>query len=198
MLGAGVRRAEEWLDKSTGREASWALRLRSLLVDGRTDSAQAAGWPWFPDSGSWVTPTCFGVLALEKRSRVLGSAQPQQRCAAGREYLLTHRCRDGGWNHGSTRALGYDSDSYPETTGQALLALHDAPRERIASGIEKARAHVGQCRSVEALSWLRLGLSAHGEAVVDVPVLHGHGSVPEHALTLISEAAVNGRNVFLE
>lgn len=124
----------------------------------------------------------------------------EQRCASAREYLISHTCRDGGWNHGSTKALGYDSDSYPETTGQALLALHDVPNDKLGRSLERARQHFASCRSLEAFNWLRLGLLSHthGQTVRDLAAPTGHASVPETAIQILADAAANGRNIFLE
>lgn len=191
-------RALGWLADRAGRESSWVQRARSFLLGLPSNAAVGNGWPWFPDTAAWVTPTCFGLLALEKANRMTPSRHLEERCKSAREYLLERRCRDGGWNHGSTRALGYDSDSYPETTGQALLALHNVPGEALRASLERARGHVKTCRSLEALEWLKLGLAAHGQRFPDRPAPKGHGGVPEMAVNVLAGAAANGRNLFLE
>ena len=111
--------------------------------------------------------------------------------------MLARRCRDGGWNHGSTRALGYDSGSYPETTGLALLALHDAQGPEVEFGVAAAERHLAMCRSAEAASWLTLGLLARGRSV-SAPALETHGGVIETALQALASAAAQGRNLFLD
>jgi hypothetical protein len=172
--------------------------MSSALIDGRLSRPEGDGWPWFPDTTAWVTPSCFGLLALEKAKRSGDSRHLEERCDAARQYLLSHTCRDGGWNHGSTKALGYDSDSYPETTGQVLLALHAVPAERLRRSLERAHQHFEACRSSEALSWLRLGFQAHGLNVPDRPAPTGHGTVLEASLNILAQAALNGHNSFLE
>jgi hypothetical protein len=117
--------------------------------------------------------------------------------AQGQAFLLGRRCRDGGWNHGSSKALGYDSDSYPETTGLALLALQGVRREEVLQGVARAEQHLASCRSQEAASWLRLALLAHGRKPL-VPVLPSRGETMDLALAALAEAAGEGRNVFLE
>jgi len=119
-----------------------------------------------------------------------------QRIQEGRSFLLARRCRDGGWNHGSTRALGYDSDSYPETTGIALLALHAATGPEVTKGLERGEQHLAACQSSEAASWLRLGLGAHGRPY-PAAALPMHGGVMEIALAALADAAQAGRNPFL-
>ena len=197
---AGVRRdlALNWLSRTSGRESGWLQRARSALLDGRFQNPQGDGWPWFPETAAWVTPTCFGLIAIEKAAHSELSPQLEQRSNSGREYLLAHTCRDWGWNHGSTKALGYDSDSYPETTGQALLALHGLSATRLERSIERARRHFETCQSFEACCWLKQGLMAHRVNVPDRQWPRSHGTVMETAVGLLTAAAANGRNIFLE
>jgi hypothetical protein len=149
-----------------------------------------------------------------------GSASPsdlKKRIDQGLNYLLARRCRDGGWNHGSTHALGYDSDSYPETTGLALLALHGLDNPKVIQGLERGEQHLAVCQSSEGVSWLRLGLGAHGRTPLPtaerVPNQAGdgsniaeagallpsmHGGVMEIALAKLADAAQAGKNSFLD
>ena len=113
-----------------------------------------------------------------------GQAAPEtfaKRIQQGRSFLLARRCRDGGWNHGSTRALGYDSDSYPETTGMALLALHGVSAVPMDDALRVAERHLENCQSQEAASWLTLGLLARGRSPAPT-ALAGHGGTTEIAL----------------
>jgi len=187
----------QWLVTKSGRESTWLEGLRSLLLDGHVGQSGASGWPWFPDTVAWVTPTCFGVLALEKANHVHPSRHIEKRCAGACQYLLLHKCRDDGWNHGSTKALGYDSDSYPETTGQALLALHNLDASLGPSPMDRALHHFASCQSQEALNWLKLGLLAQGVKPPDRPMPPGHGTLPEIAIAMLAETAARGRNIFL-
>jgi hypothetical protein len=159
-------RAAGWLTAATGRESGLLQQLRLRLLGVPTDPAQAYdGWPWFPSAAAWVAPTALSVLALQRLERAYKETAPvdeiRKRIEHGEEFLLARRCRDGGWNHGSTKALGYDSDSYPETTGLALLALRQRSSS-IAGAIDVAERHLQKSRSLEASSWLTLALSACG------------------------------------
>jgi squalene-hopene cyclase-like protein/prenyltransferase/squalene oxidase-like repeat protein len=196
--GLDASRAAAWTVAQSGRESGWVFRLRRLLL-GLKNEADAGhpGWPWYPETAAWVTPTALTLLALEKIQREHPSKTLEDRCQSGRGYLLARRCADGGWNHGSTHALGYDGPSYPETTGLALLALRGTPG--LERGLEIARRHYAVAKSLEAVSWLRLGFGAHG-----LPVSPPAISVPEPrttldlALGIIADAAATRGNIFLE
>jgi hypothetical protein len=155
------------------------------------------GWPWYPGSAAWVTPTALSILALRKLHQRTGDRGIPARIEQGRAFLMARRCRDGGWNHGSTKALGYDSDSYPETTGVAMLALHDSTADAVTEAIPVAERHLALCKSQEAASWLTLALLARGRKPSPV-ALAAHGGTPEIALSTLAQAAREGRNLFLE
>jgi hypothetical protein len=208
-------RAEAWTVDQTGRESGWVFRLRLWMLgaDSSSDSMSFDGWPWYPGAAAWVGPTALSVLALQKLAKRGGPASRsdlKKRIDQGVSYLLARRCRDGGWNHGSTRSLGYDSDSYPETTGLALLALHGVNDPKVTEGLARGEQQLAVCPSSEGVSWLRLGLAAHGRPplapaagrVVNqadgskAPAMHG--GVMEIALAALADSAQAGKNPFLD
>ena len=164
LEGIDRNKAETWTIEQTGRESGWVNRLRLWMLGADSDDTfKFDGWAWYPGTAAWVGPTAISILALQKLEKRGGggdSASLKKRIDQGRGFLLARRCRDGGWNHGSTRALGYDSDSYPETTGLALLALHGVNGPEVAQGLVRGEQHLASCQSSEAASWLRLGLGA--------------------------------------
>lgn len=191
--------AAGWLLKQTGRESGLVYRMRMRLLGVRIETEGFDGWPWFPGTAAWVAPTALSILALQKLRRTDGGniATPiAKRIDEGRKFLLVRRCRDGGWNHGSTRALGYDSDSYPETTGVALLALNDSKEPEVTRAELVAEKQAAACRSLEGASWLTLALLARGRTVRAASP-GAHGGTVELALSTIAQAAELGRNVFL-
>ena len=192
-----LKRASQWLVGQTGRESGLVHRLRLRLLGLGADPTQRFdGWPWYPATAAWVAPTALTLLALERFNRSAGDLQIQKRLDDGRSFLLARRCRDGGWNHGSTHALGYDSDSYPETTGLALLALHHVASSELGVALELAERHLRESQSLEATSWLSLGLLAHGRTPLVRSVTSHQGTVAV-ALAKLTEAATAGRNVFV-
>lgn len=168
-LGAeSCGRALDWLRGQTGRESGWSYRLQQRLNG--NSASYPKGWAWFPGAAAWVIPTSMGILAFERALLHGDDSSLTERITAGREYLLSRMCADGGWNHGSNQALGKDGDSYPETTGIALLALdgaktEPAKRPAIQRAKAAARRHLETCKTAEGQAWLRMGLAAHGEKI---------------------------------
>jgi hypothetical protein len=213
LEGIDRKKAATWTIEQTGRESGWVNRLRLWMLGAEVgDSFKFDGWAWYPGTAAWIAPTAISVLALEKLEKAKGGADGaslKKRIDQGRGFLLSRRCRDGGWNHGSTSALGYDSDSYPETTGLALLALHGENGPELTRGLARGEQHLSMCRSSEGISWLRLGLSAHGRSAAPTPagsLNHAaeaaasppmHGGVMEIALAALADAALAGRNTLL-
>ena len=163
----GVRqyeRAIRWLLATTGKESTPVHRLRQWLLGNRTPAElDRSGWPWTPGTAAWVAPTAVAVLALEKAALHGDSPAIRKRIAEGREFLLSRACPEGGWNHGSVPDLSDHPKPYPEMTGLALAALRGVNGPEVQRGLAAARDFLKDCRSGEALNWLRLGLMAHGQ-----------------------------------
>ena len=158
--------ARAWLENQTGQESTFFSRVRRLLLGEKLEVGEGThGWSWFPGTAAWVMPTAMSILALER----IAAGQGADRIRMGREFLLARICQDGGWNHGSSRALGYEANSYAETTGVALLALHGAKSPKIDTALTKAEEQLARCRAVQGQCWLRMGLIAHGRKPVAAP-----------------------------
>jgi hypothetical protein len=188
-----------WLLGQKGRESTLLIRLRWWLLGVEAgQEAKDPGWPWFPGTAGWVAPTALTVLALEKLDPQRGDREIQERLEMGRRFLLARQCRDGGWNHGGSRTLGYETDSYPETSGLVLLALHRISHAKLSRALAHAEEHLRLCRSAEVCAWLQLGLLAHGWPLPERrPDLLPCRSIPDTALSVLAEAAKEGRNLFL-
>ena len=197
LLGADRhRKAITWLAGLTGEESQLVYRTREwLLGHTRPTDQQFPGWPWVPDTAAWVAPTSFAILALRKECRRAPNSRLEQRIDEGRRFLLLRMCAEGGWNHGSVRALGYESNPYPETTGLALAALGGIRSPKIDRALGVARAFLKNCQSADAYNWLRFGLMAHHALAADElpPERWQYRSIPETALAALAAAAQQGR-----
>jgi len=191
LLPAGVagvpqhRRAVDWLRGQTGRESGWRYRFSQWMSGDKEEFPE--GWPWFPGAAAWVIPTSLAVLVFENELRTRPDSELSDRVAKGKRFLMTRMCADGGWNHGSNKALGRDGDSYPETTGIALLALRGTKFDR---SIAAAKRHLAECRSAEGIAWLRMGLAAHGENVA-APLNPPRRTIMDAALWELSQSPRN-------
>jgi Prenyltransferase and squalene oxidase repeat len=128
------------------------------------------GSPWYPSTAAWIAPSTMSVLALARVERINARniADREELGIAIRRaqrYILSRRCRDGGWNHGGSPYRSEDAESYPEMTGMALLALQGVPPGELAGPLARAQAFLAEPQSAEALSWLQLGLRRHGHSI---------------------------------
>jgi hypothetical protein len=162
----GVRpheRAIRWLLGTTGEESTAVFRLRRWLLGNSPARPEPAGWPWVRGTAAWVVPTALAMLALDKENQRRPSQAIHDRLADGRRFLMERMCVSGGWNHGSTKVYGIDGLPYPETTGVALAAIRGMRGPATDRAIATAQRFLTECRSADALNWLRLGLLAHGQ-----------------------------------
>lgn len=200
-LGASAHgRAIRWIAGLTGKESTRVYRFREWLLGHQPAPDQSSpGWPWMPETAAWVTPTSLAILALQKECRRAAGAEWEARIEAGRQFLLNRTCDQGGWNHGSVRALGYPSEAYPETTGLALAALRGVDSPKVGTGLNLAERFLSESNSADELNWLRLGLLAHGRlpAGYTVPARVCRRRLQEHAIDWLVTAAVEGRGSFL-
>ena len=176
MPAESHKRGVEWLLRQSNRD-SWAVeRLRRFLLGSDSDDTDGKiGWPFFPGTAGWVSPTATAILALQSAAkRYPNDARIKARLAAGRDFLVARQCPDGGWTIGNPEVLGRDLASYPETTGQALLALGGSPFASLNKALLTAERQLARAESVEATAWLKLGLLAHGVHIArEAPVATG-------------------------
>ena len=193
------RRATAWLSATTGMESTTLFRIRQWLMGGQTPSDRTApGWPWVTGSAAWVIPTSLAILALDHENRLRPAPGLVPRIDGGRRFLINRMCKGGGWNHGSTRALGYETSAYPETTGMALAALRDCHLPQMDQSLALALRFLDQCQTADALNWLRLGLAAHGRMPQGYTPPDGikYRTVPEIATCILADGAVAGKSAF--
>jgi hypothetical protein len=152
-------------------EASWVVRLKFRLSDRqvRFDPTKY-GWPWVPDTVSWVVPTSIALITLEraKRRGLIRDRELQNRLRLGTEMLLDRACPGGGWNAGNAVVYGVPLRPHVDATAIALAALrchHNLPVVRdsltwILNSID--------CPSAYSLAWLILSAAAYKDLRSDV------------------------------
>jgi hypothetical protein len=158
-----ARRALGWLLTARGAEGRAWNRFRHWLAPHLVEQDQSIqGWPYAPETSSWVEPTALGILALRKAARYEASPALWNRLREAEKVILDRRCPDGGWNFGNRRVLGEDMVAYPETTGIALLALQGHPPESLAASYALASRFETQSIPDLGSAWLTLAVRAHG------------------------------------
>jgi hypothetical protein len=86
------------------------------------------GWPWIPETFSWVEPTSWCLLALKRavRTSPAGATEAvRSRIADGEALLIDRVCESGGWNFGNANAFGTSLPAHVPTSALGLLALQD-------------------------------------------------------------------------
>jgi squalene cyclase len=190
-----------WRPNDAVPTSTWVTCLGVLAVPNSGERAgdwlvahvhhKSGGSCWFPGTASWVTPTAITILALS-RLDVRGFAAPIEQ---SRRFLLSRRCRDGGWNHGGISSRSENAVSYPETTGVALLALVGVPSGQLATALRLSDDFLKNPGSVEGLSWLQMGLVAQGRKVEDAQPRFRPHNVRDISLRLLALAALEGRTL---
>jgi prenyltransferase beta subunit len=153
--------------------------------------SKEGGSPWFPGTAGWVTPTATSILALSR----LGNAGFASHIERGQQFLLSRRCRDGGWNHGGSNFRSENANSYPETTGIALLALTGVPTEQLTAALRLSDDFLKNPGSIEGLSWLQMGLIATGRKLDNPPPRFRPRTIRDISLRLLALAALDGRTL---
>ena len=116
-----------WLLNCAGRESNWFWKWKFRTADRHVRfDPDKYGWPWFPDTVSWVVPTAFSILALNQLPCSCGGLEHVPfRVDRGIEMLLDRACPGGGWNAGNGVVYGTALAPHPDDTAIALLALRD-------------------------------------------------------------------------
>jgi hypothetical protein len=189
-FGDPFRKGAAWLINTAGAESALVKRVAArlgLLNTGRDLSLK--GWPWKPNTTSWVEPTAHSLVALKKASVQIPGRDLRERIRLGEAQLLDVRCRDGGWNMGSSEALGVDLPSYPETTALALFGLQGRPD--LAHSFELVKQTAYQTSSPLARAWTAIALRVHGTAVPAFPPAPPSSDILIAALEALGSAEGN-------
>ena len=174
ILGANPETCAASLDALVQRrplEASWLVRLKFRFSDRqvRFDPTKY-GWPWVPDTVSWVLPTSMALIALEraKRRGLVGGKEVETRLRLGAEMLLDRACVGGGWNAGNAVVYGVPLRPHIDATAIALAALrlhyqHPIVRDSLTWLLARV-----DCPSAYSLAWLILAAAAYRDVRADV------------------------------
>ncbi|MDX1984062.1 MAG: prenyltransferase/squalene oxidase repeat-containing protein [Bryobacteraceae bacterium] len=193
----GFDRGMRWMLETRGSEGSWTERIYNFIrpLPGEYDR-RYRGWPWRPDTVSWVEPTAHALVALKSAAAHLDHPLVRKalergpgwsrRVDDGERMLIDRRTSDGGWNHGSRRVLKTDLPSYPESTGLALMGLQGCPHFDARPALDLAERYWKESTSPLAKAWLAIALRNHGREVAPQTTSPPGGDLMVVALEAIS------------
>ena len=155
----------QWLLNARGREANWLWRWKLCTFDNRVQFDPARfGWSWVSGTTSWVIPTAFALIALQ-RARQRGynnTAKLTERVDLGTSMLLDRMCPGGGWNSGNGVAFGVALTPHIDATSIALLALMGSEKEQEAQrSLHWLVNRLVGCPSPYSLAWGVLAMAAY-------------------------------------
>ena len=152
-----------WLLSTAGKEGDWFWKWKFRTADRHVRfDPDKFGWPWVPDTVSWVVPTAFAILALKQLPYSCGGCvRAPARMDRAVEMLMDRACPGGGWNAGNSIVYGAAVAPHPDDTAIALLALGDRPQEPVVQTsvayLERTALALTAPRS---LAWAILALAA--------------------------------------
>lgn len=170
QLGASpnaVERGVNWLLDSRGKEAHWLWKWKFRTSDTHVRfDPDKFGWPWMPETNSWVVPTSFAHLALSQCFPAQLPGRVQFRLARGIEMLLDRVCPNGGWNAGNGVVYGVPLAPHLDATAIALLALRgQAQNSIITKSLTWLEDRSLSCSAASSLAWSILALHSHRQNV---------------------------------
>lgn len=160
-----------WLLSSAGRESNWLWKWKFRTTDRHVRfDPDKFGWPWFPDTVSWVVPTAFAILALNQLSCSCGGFElAPSRVDRGVQMLLDRACPGGGWNAGNGVVYGSAVAPHPDDTAIALLALHDRPQDSVVkTSVDYLERTAPTLTAPWSLAWAIVALAAHHRPITSL------------------------------
>ena len=157
-----------WLLECVGRESNWLWKWKFRTVDRHVRfDPDKFGWPWIPDTVSWVVPTAFAILALSQVPCSCGGLEDiPVRVDRGIEMLIDRACPGGGWNAGNGVVYGSALAPHPDDTAIALLALGNRTQHPVVqTSVDWLEQTTSTLTAPWSLAWAVLALAAHGRAV---------------------------------
>ena len=168
---AALARSLDSLVQSRPLEASWFVRLRFRFSDRqvRFDPTKY-GWPWVPDTVSWVVPTAMVLITLERARRrgLAAGSEVATRLRLGTEMLFDRACAGGGWNAGNAFVYGVPLRPHIDATAIVLAALRPHYQQPIVRNSLAWLLGSVQCPSAHSLAWLILAVSTYRDVRSDI------------------------------
>jgi squalene cyclase len=162
--GMVTNRAVQWLIASRGWESHWLWKWKFRTSDRHVRfDPDKFGWPWMPETASWVVPTAYSLLALQHAHDFSQQDLVHLRIRRGVEMLYDRICPKGGWNAGNGVVYGFPLAPHADATALALLSLlSEPPNHFITSSLDWLERRAETCFAPWSLAWATLALDAFG------------------------------------
>ncbi|MCI0628739.1 MAG: hypothetical protein L0387_45020 [Acidobacteria bacterium] len=202
-----THRAADWLLNLKGCESHWLWKWKFRTSDRHVRfDPEKFGWPWTPETVSWVVPTSYSLLALRHLPAPLHTERLRFRIQRGVEMLFDRACPNGGWNAGNGVVYGKPMAPHLDSTALALLALRNEPaNELVAASLDWLKRRSQTCFAPWSLSWAILALDAYGLCTVPslarLTEISDLDQIQDCATLAVASLALDcatERNVFLE
>jgi len=160
--GMPTSRAVRWLLRSRGCESHWLCKWKFRTTDRHVRfDPDKFGWPWMPETVSWVFPTAYSLLALKRAHAASQQKLLEFRIRRGVEMLYDRICPGGGWNAGNGVVYGSPLTAHPDATAVALLALlGEPPKDSITASLDWLECRAERLSAPWSLAWTSLALHA--------------------------------------
>jgi len=205
IKGEVADRGFRWLLNLRGWESHWLWRWKFKTSDRHVRfDPDKFGWPWVPETVSWVVPTAYSLLALNSSLETSPSDLLRFRIRRGVEMIYDRICPRGGWNAGNGVVYGEPLSPHLDTTAVALLALRDDPTNGfVTASLDWLQQRAQSCFAPWSLAWAILALDAYGRLTHP---LHARlvqtsdpGEIKDNATLAVVCMALDcahGRNIF--
>jgi hypothetical protein len=160
-----------WLLNCSGKESNWFWKWKFRTADRHVRfDPDKYGWPWFPDTVSWVVPTAFAILALNQIPCSCGGLERiPVRVDCGIRMLFDRACPGGGWNAGNGVVYGCPMAPHVDDTAIALLALRDRDQHPVVQSAVQYLERVAPTLTAPwSLAWSILALAAHRRRIASL------------------------------
>jgi hypothetical protein len=121
------------------------------------------GWGWTPGTSSWVEPTSFALISLERGNEQSVPSDAARRRNLAEALLYDRMCPGGGWNCGNPLVYGVPGEPLIVPTVWALIALrHHSARPGNVMSLEWLEASVANIQSAGSLALAKICLETYG------------------------------------
>lgn len=157
-----TRRAVRWLLHSRGWESHWLWKWKFRTSDHQVRfDPEKYGWPWIPETASWVVPTAYSLVALRHANGGSQHDLLESRIRRGTAMLYDRICPGGGWNAGNGVVYGSPLAPHPDATAVALLALlGQPPNDSITRSLNWLEHRAESLHAPWSLAWTVIALHA--------------------------------------